>query len=122
MELVRESVVQLIAENDTLQAERDSRLALEIVRVVESGLQSACQGVRDGVGKVENGVHEGVFHEKCACCRKLRSIPGEPQFTYSGLALKASNACMDEATWEETKKNSWTGNRVWEVLGRWEVR
>ena len=46
MELVRESVVQLIAENDTLQAERDSRFALEMVRVVEGALQGVCHGTR----------------------------------------------------------------------------
>jgi hypothetical protein len=109
MELVRESVGQLIAENDTLQAGRDNRTAMKIVRAVENALDEVCPSK---CGKVAREYAQlGQVHY-VDICYTWKSPEFDQKFSYTNSRLQDSNACEDEATWEETENDSF-GNPLW---------
>ena len=110
MGLVRESVAELIAANDTLLAERDSRFALTVIERSEAALRYTCnrgllkqcraQTVKD-CNKNKFTVYINLY-EKITCCRD-HGLAG-PDYLFfgetGGTRLIASKACEDEATWE----------------------
>ena len=59
------------------------------------------------------GENAWFTHQYGSHCQREKMLDDVHQFWYSELVLRYSNACMDEATWEETEKNGWTGNPVW---------
>lgn len=107
MGLVRESVAQLIAVNATLQAERDSRFALTVVKRSEAALRHTCNYAAEfkclsvSISNCESQEWRGSGYGKSAtCCDEIVWSDYEYFGVPSVARIIASKACEDEATWE----------------------